>query len=137
MAKTLFYRLFGIGKIPDDRMEEFRSEGLLFYDEGIRATVTYLNFRGSGRYSDWKRQWFGASIVITQKRIVAFRRGHVTTGMEFDDPRLKQMTFSIEEPETLLVEFDATVIQPDWKGRIEYRFRTPIARDIVQHLNNQ
>ncbi len=137
MAKTFLYRLFGVGKIPDALMEEYRGEGLLFLDEGIRATVTYWNFRGGGRISHGKRQWFGASLVLTKKRIAAYRRGQLTTGMALDDPRLGQMEFILEKPETLLIKFEANIIQPDWKGTIEYRFRTPFASDVVQHLNNR
>lgn len=59
MAKTLLYRLFGIGKLPAALISEFTNEGIIFSDEGIRGTVTYKNFRGSDRASNWKRQWLG------------------------------------------------------------------------------
>lgn len=134
MAKTFLYRFFGIGKLPPELIAEFRSDGVLFTDEGIRATVTYKNFRGGGRISNWKRQWFGAAVVLTQKRLVAFRLRSRIIDVRLDDPRLKQMEFTVEEPETLSVCFDADLFQPDWKGRIEYRFRTPSANGIRDRL---
>lgn len=135
MAKTLLYRLFGIGKLPEHLLTEFRAEGLSFSDEGIRGTVTYENFRGGGRYSNWKRQWFGAAIVLTKKRLVAYRLRHPIIDVALADPRLKQVELSFEEPETFAFCFDASLFQPDWKGRIEYRFRTPISKSLLAELD--
>ena len=136
MAKTLLYRLFGIGKLPEQLIAEFRDEGVLFSDEGIRGTVTYKNFRGGGRISNWKRQWFGAAIVLTRKRLVAYRLRHPIIDVSLEDPLLKKMEFSVEEPETLAVFFDANLFQPDWKGRIEYRFSTPVSKPLLTELQN-
>ena len=135
MAKTLLYRLFGIGKIPPELVTEFEREGLLFSDEGIRGTVTCKDFRGGGRISNWKRQWFGAAIILTRKRLVAYRLRHPIIDVALDDPRLNEIEFSIEEPETLAVCFDASLFQPDWKGRIEYRFKTPVGKAILAEMD--
>lgn len=134
MAKTFLYRFFGIGKLPANLVTEFQAEGLVLMDEGIRGNVTYINFRGGGRISNWKRQWFGGVIALTEKRLVAYRLRHPIIDVALDDPRLKQMEFSIEEAETFLAAFDANLFQPDWSGRIEYRFRTPIARQLLAAL---
>lgn len=134
MAKTFLYRFFGIGKLPAYLVAEFHAEGLVSLDEGIRGTVTYINFRGGGRISNWKRQWFGAAIVLTQKRLVAYRLRHPIIDIALDDLRLKQMEFSIEESGTFLAAFDASLFQPDWSGRIEYRFRTPIASQLLTQI---
>lgn len=136
MAKTLLYRLFGIGKLPAERKAEFEREGVLFLDEGIRGTVTYKNFRGGGRITNWKRQWFAAAIVLTGKRLVAFRLRRPIIDVALDDPRLKQIEFSIDEPETLAVCFDAGLFQPEWQGRIEYRFRTPVSKPLKAELTD-
>lgn len=136
MSKTISYRLFGIGKLPQPLIAEFRGEGMLFSDEGIRGTVTYKNFCGGGRISNWKRQWFAAAIVLTQKRLVAYRLRHPIIDVALDDPRLKQMEFYVEEPETFVSEFDASLFQPAWKGCIEYRFRTPISKVLLEKIKN-
>ncbi len=137
MAKTLLYSLFGIGKMPADVKAEFEREGVLFSDEGIRGTVTYKNFRGGGRISNWKRQWFAAAIVLTQERLAAYRLRQPIIDVSLDDPRLKEIDLSIEEPETLAVCFDADLFHPDWKGRIEYRFRTPVSKPLLASLENR
>lgn len=134
MSKTFLYRFFGIGKLPASLVAEFQAESLILMDEGIRGTVTYKNFRGGGRYSNWKRQWFSSCVILTEKRFVAYRLRERVIDVALDDPRLKQMEFAFEEPETFVAAFDAGLFQPDWKGRIEYRFRTPISTNLLAFL---
>ena len=136
MAKTFLYRFFGIGKLPQTLVDEFAREGILFIDEGVRGTITYKNFRGGGRVSNWKRRWFGGAIILTKKRIIGYHIRNRIMDVPLDDPRLKKMEFALEEPETLAVAFDADLFQPDWKGRIEYRFRTSFANQILQYVTN-
>jgi hypothetical protein len=44
------------------------------------------------------------------------------------------MTLSEEKQDTLLIAFDAGLFNQDWSGKIEYRFRTPLARDFLNRL---
>ncbi|MEJ7848655.1 MAG: hypothetical protein WKF92_11275 [Pyrinomonadaceae bacterium] len=48
MSKTFLYRFFGIGGIPTNVRAEIEREGVVLFDEGIRGTVTYINFRAPG-----------------------------------------------------------------------------------------
>ena len=58
MKKLLLYRLFGIGKIPEQYQSGLKSEGVILSDEGVKGSVTYLDFRAPGKYSNWRRQWY-------------------------------------------------------------------------------
>lgn len=135
MAKTVLYRLFGLGRVPAEVLAPLQVEGLVLHDEGIRGTVTYRNFRAPGRYSNWKRQWFSSTLALTEKRLWALRLRSEIINVPLDDPRLKEMEFTFEEPETLCIGFDAALFQPDWSGRIEYRFRTPISKELYSLLS--
>ncbi len=73
MAKTLSYRLFGVGKVPRQLSATLQSEGILLLDEGIAGSVTYLDFRAPGRRSNWRRQWFTGAIALTRVRLIAFQ----------------------------------------------------------------
>ena len=55
MAKTIFYRLFGLGKMPEQFKATLNSEGILLFDEGIKASVTYLDFRAPGKRFGWRK----------------------------------------------------------------------------------
>jgi hypothetical protein len=135
MAKTLLYKLFGLGRMPANHRAAAESEGLVLADEGIRGTVTYRNFRGGGRYANWKRQWYTASIALTARRLIACRHSHSIIDVTLDDPRIKQMNFTVEEPDVFLAAFDAGLFQKDWTGTIEYRFKTPIAQNLLNELH--
>src|SRR5438105_3688891 len=137
MAKTLYYRLFGIGKMPWQLRSTLELEGLVLFDEGIKGSVTYLDFRAPGKYSSWRRQWFSACVAMTGIRIVALRYGNPVINVPLDDERLRKMQFSVERQGTLLVRFDASLFHHDWSGTIEYRLRTDHAADFVTALESR
>lgn len=134
MAKTLFYRLFGVGRIGEPLASQLRLEGLVLMDEGVKGSVTYINFRSPGRVSNWKRQWYAAAIALTNTRLLGLRVGTTIIDVPLTDERLKQMRFTVESPGTLLVSFDAGLFHADWSGQIEYRFKTPLAQSFVDKL---
>lgn len=133
MGKTLLYRLFGIGKIPPAVRAELKPEGILVEDEGIPGTVTYRNFRAPHRYAALRKQWCTASIVLTRERLFGLQYTSTIINVPLADERIRQMEFSLEEDAALLcVRFDAGLFRADWSGTIEYRFKTPEARRLLE-----
>ncbi|HEY8562303.1 MAG TPA: hypothetical protein VIL74_18145 [Pyrinomonadaceae bacterium] len=130
MSKTILHRLFGFGRIPAQYAPALSAEGVILSDEGIKGTVTFRDFRAPGRYANWKRQWFTASIVLTNERLRAFRHSSQIVDVPLADPRFRRLDFSVEEKTTLLVAFDAALFHDDWSGGIEYRFATPFAEEF-------
>jgi hypothetical protein len=137
VAKTLFYRLFGLGKIPERFMSPLKSEGILVFDEGIKGSITYRDFRAPGKYSSWRRQWFNGGIVLTQVRLVSLISLSQAIDVPLADERIRSMRFSVEKPGTLLIAFDPALFHPDWSGTMEYRFRTEEAEVFVEKLRER
>ena len=137
MAKTLSYRLFGIGKIPEQFMATLKSEGILALDEGIKGSITYRDFRAPGKYSAWRRQWFTCSIILTQVRLVSLLSLSTAIDVPLTDERIRSMRFSVEGQSTLLVAFDPSLFHPGWSGTMEYRFRTTEAEAFVAKLRER
>jgi hypothetical protein len=137
MAKTLLYRLFGIGKIPEQFMATIKAEGILVLDEGIKGSVTYRDFHAPGKYSAWRRQWFTGSIVLTQVRLVSLTTLSQAIDVPLTDGRIRSMRFSVEKEGTLLVAFDPSLFHPGWSGTMEYRFRTIEAPAFVEKLRER
>src|SRR5260370_4687612 len=106
MAKTLLYRLFGVGKIPRQLTATLQSEGIVLLDEGIAASVTYLDFRAPGKRSNWRRQWFTGAIALTRVRLVALQYSNYAINVPVTDERMHSMRFSVEGKATLFVAFD-------------------------------
>ena len=137
MKKTLLYRLFGIGKIPAQYSSAIAAEGVVLSDEGIKGTVTYLNFRSPQRYSNWKRQWYTAAIALTNTRFLGFQYSSPVVDVPLTDARFRQLNFSVENNDTLLVAFDASLFHNDWSGNIEYRFQTQFAEVFLDKLTQK
>ena len=131
MSKSLLYRLFGIGKIPEQYDAPLKSEGVILSDEGVKGSVTYLDFRSPGKYSNWRRQWFIASITLTKTRLLALRSSSPIIDVPLTDERFHKLNFSLENAETLLIAFDASLFHNDWSGNIEYRFKTSQAQAFL------
>jgi hypothetical protein len=137
MAKTLLYRLFGVGKIPRQLSSTLQAEGIVLLDEGIAASVTYLDFRAPGKYSNWRRSWFTGAIALTQVRLVALQYSNMAINVPVTDERIRSLRFSVEEPATLVVAFDPALFHPDWSGTMEYRFRTSQAQAFLESLKTE
>ncbi|MDT4965377.1 MAG: hypothetical protein QOJ64_114 [Acidobacteriota bacterium] len=137
MTKSLLYRVFGVGKIPELLDAQLNEEGILLLDEGIKGSVTYLNFRSPGRYANWRRQWYTASIALTQTRMVGLRFSQLIINVPLADERIRKMDFSLETSGALLVAFDAGLFHQDWSGKIEYRFRTTYGQAFLDKLRER
>jgi hypothetical protein len=134
MAKTFLYRLFGFGKIPEHLAAQLKTEGIVLLDEGIKGSATYRNFRSPRRYAAWRRQWYTASLVLTEARLFALGSSHTIIDVPLEDERLGRVSFSLEADGTLLVAFDAALFRQDWSGKIEYRFRTQYGQAFLDKL---
>ncbi len=134
MAKTLLYHLFGVGKMPAQWRTTIESEGVILFDEGIGGSITYRDFSAPGRRSLWRKVAFSGSIALTKTRLLALHYASPAITVPLDDPRLKQMKFSVEGGDKLLVAFNANLFHNDWSGTIEYRFRTEQAAAFLKSL---
>jgi len=134
MAKTLLYRLFGLGKVPAQLMATLNAEGILAFDEGIKGSVTYRDFRAPRKYSAWRRKWFTGSIILTKARLVALQSLSQAIDVPLTDKRIRSLRISVEKEDILLIAFDPSLFHPDWSGTIEYRFRTTEAEAFVEKL---
>jgi hypothetical protein len=137
MAKSLFYRLFGVGKIPAALMFQLQSEWIVLLDEGVKASVTYRNFSAPGKRFGWRRQWFAGSIALTRTRLLALWHSNPIINVPLSDERMRAMHFSLENNDGLCATFDVSLFHPDWSGTIEYRFHTTQAPRFLDSLREQ
>src|SRR5512142_2008977 len=117
MSKTLRYRLFKAGAMPDALRAELNDEQLLFFDEGIPVTVrrrgTAPGFSGSASGK------FSGAFAVTNRRMVATisKTTMVDAGFDAKDLGDKPATVAIKE-DGLHVRVDASV-NPRCTGEIE------------------
>ena len=124
VGKTLRYRLFHVGRMPEEMQQEIASEIVLFSVEGISVAL-----RRSGRVPG-VRVTGGVSLgvgsfAVTTNRVVASRgRAKVV-----DVPS----TAAVDGPATLTlsdggltVDWDLDRVHPACAGRMRIEFREPI-----------
>jgi hypothetical protein len=126
------FRAKRVAAIYKSRLEP---EGIIFFEEDVKGSMTFRNFKSPARYSSWRKVLITSLLILTKKNIIALKGSSPIIDVPVTDPRLKQMKFSLEGENTLLVAFAANLFQPDWSGEIEYRFQTGQAPEFLKKLN--
>ena len=134
MTKSLLYRWFGIGRMPADLKAALTSEGLIVFDEGVKSSVTYRDFRAPGKYFLLRRTAFAGCVALTKVRLVGLENGKYAINVPLTDQRIRRITFSIEGDGALVILFDANLFHNNWSGSITYRFHTDVAKDLLDRL---
>lgn len=134
MSNSLFYKLFGAGKVPKQALEVIEQEGIEFIEEGLKGSVTFRNVRAPGRIHNLKRSWFRGSLVLTKEHFLAFSYTRPAIGVAWKEEKIRNLDFSLLENDTLSIKFDAAKFHEDWTGEIEYRYSTPSAKNIFARI---
>jgi len=130
MSKTLRYRLFKTGAMPENVRAEIKNEQLLFFDEGLPVTVrrkgTAPGYRGGATGK------FSGAVAITDHRVVGTISNTRMVDAAFDiSPATdKPAELSIAE-DGLHVRVDAGV-NPRCTGEIEMHFQTELSEQLSQ-----
>jgi hypothetical protein len=136
MGKTLLYRLFKIGRIPEKLRPILESEDMRVFDEGIAGRVVLRNFKAPGRRSTYRIEGFSGFLAITGRRVIAFVYSKPIVNVPLDDPRLNKIQVALANPERIELSFDASVFHDDWQGAITVRFKTSRARRFYDCLTD-
>jgi hypothetical protein len=121
-------------KVAAAYKSQLQPEGIVLFEEDVKGSMTFRNFRSPGRYSNWRKVLITSLIALTKTRLLALKGSGPIIDVPLTDERLRQMRFSLEGEKTLLVAFDANLFQPEWSGEIEYRFKTSQARRFLELL---
>jgi len=136
MAKSILYRILGLGRIPKDYKAALASEGLVLTEEGVRGSVSFRKFKAPGRRYSKRKSWFSGSVAITQKRVIAFAFSKRVINVPFDDPRLRKLNCSAEDDACLCFSFEAADFNPEMSGSVEVRFATPQAQLFAEKVRS-
>ncbi len=136
MTKSLLFKLFGIGKLSKEQKRLIENENCILYDEGIKCSVTYHNFKAPGKHFKRKTEWCVTSIVLTEKRLTAQRgKKNFLINIQLNDKRLKELKFSVDQKKRLVVSFDVGLFHDNWSGIIDYKFKTEFAINFVHQIS--
>jgi len=133
--------LLGDGRVPDELRNQLSSEGLLLLDERLTGSLTFRDYRSPTRRSGVEKIMVGGAIGISRRRVVVWISGgkpsvkgkHMDVPLE--DPRLRGMDIVAETPEKICLAYDPHEFRADTSGRVEVRFTTSRAAEIVVLLD--
>ena len=137
MAKTILYRLFGLGKIPPRTLAILEAEGIDLVEEGIHGSLTFRRFRAPGRYYGLKCSLISGSLVLTRKRFLAFTSFwfcKTIIDIPLDDERIQELHCTVKKGTKLFIRFDAAKFHKDWSGTVTCRYSTPLANSFLERL---
>ncbi len=134
MGKSIFHKLFGLGKFPKAMAPILESEGIVLQDQGVSGSVTLRKFRAPGRIHSYKKSGLVGSLVITELRFAAFAFSKPLVNLPLADEKLALLDLSVPKRNQLLVKFNAGDFHEGWKGAVEYRFSTELADLFLERL---
>ncbi len=132
--RTLGYRLFRFGSLPDGRRVGYEREGVVLVAEGVRVTVTYRNYRAPGKRFAWRRTTGSGSVVLTRERLVVHSYRWPILDVELDDPQFGLLAISSPTANTLRIEFEAGSFDPKRSGSVAIGIRTALASALRNAL---
>lgn len=136
MTKSIFYRLFGFGKIPKRYRSDIEKEGVIFQDEGLAIVLRYRNFRAPRTYYGRKTSLIVGSVVLTKNRFACYRGNILPPVFEVpvEHEAFKAFDFSLDDKARLRVVIDAPAFQEGWEGTIDCRIPSENARKFLRAL---
>jgi hypothetical protein len=120
---------------PKEGVQLIASDSNPIVTDVVPASITYRNFRSPHKSSKFLRVGRSGSLAVTDQRLVAYIGSSRQVNVQFDDARLAEMTFSVQENgEFLSIQHNAALFQPAWKGSVEIRFKTKQANEIHNRI---
>lgn len=124
MRKSLLFRLFGLGAVPRKLMPALENEGILVLDEGMPGWFVAKSVDGPGKRYRHRREGFSGWLGVTNERILCYTYGRRQISIAVDDPRISRLHVDLPADDRLSLSFESSDFRDDWKGVLEFRFRT-------------
>jgi hypothetical protein len=130
---TRWHRLLlGVGRFPEDFYASLLAEGMSLLEEDLRVTITYRGHRTPRRRSSWRKVSTFGAIAVTEQRVVVWGARGKQIDVPFEDPRFKALEIGVEQPDNVLIAFDASAFDRSSSGRVELRLRSE-RPEVIAH----
>ena len=122
--------LFGDGRLSEDLKARLADEDLLLLVEELAGTLTYRDYHAPNRRSNLEKFAVTGGVAVTGRRLVAWTGRGENVNVPLDDARVRDMDIAVE-PGRIRIAYDPSVFNPQVTGRVELRFQTAKAAEIV------
>ncbi|NKB34439.1 MAG: hypothetical protein GKR91_15210 [Pseudomonadales bacterium] len=136
MAKSLFYRLFGLRKVPIETRNRLAQEGILFDEEGTSCALAFKGFKGERKSSlrGWQSAEAGSLIITNQTFYVALPFTILCDKLISEG--VKHFSMELKDSNKLVMKFDAEKLFANSSGELSCHWRMQNAEVIYRHLNS-
>jgi hypothetical protein len=134
MSKSIFYRLFGVRRVPIEMRNRLESEGIVFDEEGTSCALAFRDFRGSHKYSGrgWKSGAVG-TLVITKSTLYISLPYMISCHQPIDEA-IRYLHLELTNPDKLAMKFKVEKLFEHSSGNLTCYWRTENASAIFDHL---
>jgi hypothetical protein len=134
LLRSLFMGSWQPGQVPSTLRPAIEAEGVLFLEENLEGSASFLSYGRVGRPGPATRAIM-CSIVVTRKRFVVWAGRHECIDVAIDHPIRDTVTVSVDEPGQVCFSYPAEHFSPGRTGTIEVRVRTAQVAKIDLLLN--
>ncbi|ACN16466.1 hypothetical protein HRM2_33910 [Desulforapulum autotrophicum HRM2] len=124
MKKTILYRLFGIGSVPEKLRPVLDREGVVAIDEGIGGWFVAKHVNGPGKRYCHRTEGFSGCLAVTKTRVVCYTYGKRQINISVKDPKIVSLYVDTPTKQKLCISFESSNFRDGWQGVIEFQFRT-------------
>lgn len=134
MSKSIFYRLFGLRKVPKETRSRLEREGIVFDEEGTSCALAYRKFRGSHKRSGrgWESGAVG-SLVITKRTFYVQLPCTILCDKPINEA-VRFLELELQGPTKLMMKFEVENLFENSTGGLTCYWRTENASAIMDHI---
>lgn len=132
--KTLAYRFFGLGRLPDTVRLALEAETIWFQEEGIRITATCRREKGRFSFFFSRRKSCSGAVAITSRRLVGHLFSQRMLNIPFHHTCFQYLETNVEHANCLFLRLNGKGFQNGSPGFCEFRFYTPRAEQLFHLL---
>jgi len=136
------------GRFPPEGHRLIANDENPWIDEGLigckvtRDVTSFSSSDTNAAEQQCHKKFFVGSLAVTDQRIVAYATTKRLLIVSFEEPRILQITFCVENKTDLVITFDASSIRcssncPPRRALLEYRFKTVNAEQIHSQIQSR
>ncbi len=122
--------LFGDGRLSENLRSQLTGEDVLLLVEELSGTLTYRDYEAPNRRASLEKFAVTGGVAVTGRRLVAWTGRGENVNVPLDDARVRDMDIGVE-PGKIRIAYDPSAFNPQITGRVELRFHTGKAAEIV------
>ncbi len=137
VPKSLWFRLFGVGRLPRRWREACASEGVVLLEEGLALRVGLRHFRAPGRYSSGRVSYGAGALLLTERRLLITLFWRKVVDLPRQAAWLGRLSVGLDEQGRLLLAFHAEAFSTRQRGEVALRLTSEHAAWLLAELRAQ